>query len=244
MEIFLKILAIIGIVLLSIILLIAIGLCLPLFYDLDAGTNNKSSYASIKVKSILNVIVLEIYNDLIILKIFGIKITLKSHEDGEKKNKSKTKVVSPNDLVPEGSGLFRKLKLKMYIAERKVKEKVYKFRKTVNEINEYSYKLELLKKTIKFIEKILKELKPKDSEMCVEMGCGSADLTGKLTGALAIMQARYPNLVIKPNFEKACLNFELKANGHVMPVRLLYIGLKFYNEDAVKELRALKRKEK
>ena len=91
---------------------------------------------------------------------------------------------------------------------------------------------------------IINEVKPKESEMCVEMGCGNAELTGKLTGALAIMQARYTNLIIKPNFEKACLNFNLKAKGHVMPVRLLYIGLKFYNEDAVKELRALRRKDK
>lgn len=242
MELFLNILSIIGIVLLVILALVLIILIIPIFYDVDLGTTNKSTYVNVKVKSILNIVIFEKIGDFKELKIFGfIKIKIKDHI---KEYEEKVIELKEEDIVPSDMSFFRKLKLKAYITERKFKEKIYKFRKTVKEVNEYTYKMELLRKTIQFIEKVLSHVKPKESLVCVEMGCGSPDLTGKLIGMLSIMQARFPNLAIVPNFEKAMLELNVKANGRILPMKLLIIAIKFYNEDSVKELRALKRKEK
>lgn len=245
MDLFLKILAIIGIVLLVIIALVILFLVLPIYYDFDGGTNNKSTYYDVKIKSLLNIVIIEAINDLVLLRLFGfIKIKLSSNNKKDNKDSSEYDMVDDSLTVSDDSSFFRKLKKKVYIFEGKIKEKAYKFRRTVNDISEYKYKMELLKKTVDFVQKILKLLKPKKSNMCVEFGCGNPEITGKLVGYLSSLQVKYPNLMIMPNFDKATLSFNVTAKGYVMPVKALVIFLKFVKEDSVKELIALRKERK
>lgn len=248
MDIFLNVLEILGIILGVILLLLILFLLIPVSYEIDCGTNNKSTFLNMKVRALCSLVSCEVLNDLVLLRIFGfIKIKLSSNEKKDKldiNDIDELKDVDPNSVVPADSSLFRKLKLKVYIAERKLKEKAYKFRKTVNDINEYKYKMELLKKTIDFVFKILKLVKPKEYNVCVEMGCGSYDLTGKLVGMLSTLKIKYPNLTIVPNFDKATLTFNVYARGNIMLIKALIIFFKFSNEQSVKEIRAMRKERK
>lgn len=245
MEVFLMILKIIGYVLLAILALVLLILIIPVFYEAEVNTTSKATAIDVKVKSILNIIIIEVLNGLTEVKIFGfIKFKLKSNDKKERNfedDKEEKEEIPYYDRAPEGSSLLRKIKLKAYIMERKIKEKTYKFRKTVKEINEYKYKMELLKKTIEFIEKVLKSLKPKKSYIAVTFGTGNSELTGKLMAMAAPWMAKHPKLTVIPDFNRSCLNFDVYAKGVVMPVKILVIALKYWNEEAVKNLRALKK---
>ena len=187
MELFLEFLSTMGIVFLVLLAIVLLVLVIPVFYEAEVNTNNKATAVDVKVKSILNIIILSVQNGLVVLQIFGfIKIKLKSNDkEKEIKKEEEEKIIPEEDKIPESASTLRKLKLKAYILERKIKEKAYKFRKTVKEINEYKYKMELLKKTVEFIEKVLKSLKPKKSFIGVTFGTGNSELTGKLMAMAA-----------------------------------------------------------
>ncbi|MCQ2748982.1 MAG: hypothetical protein MJ246_03045 [Clostridia bacterium] len=187
MATLLSVLKIIGIVLLVILALVILVLVVPVFYEAEINTNNKATAVDAKIKTILNIVVISVQNGLVILKLFGfINIKLKSNDKKDEDIEiEEIKMIPEEDRIPEGASFLRKLKLKAYIAERKIKEKTYKFRNTIKQINEYKYKMELLKKTVEFIEKILKSLKPKKSFIGVTFGTGNTELTGKLMAMAA-----------------------------------------------------------
>lgn len=235
----LTVLTIIGITILVLLIIILIALVLPLYYDLDVGTNNKNTFVDLKVKTLLNCITLEIMNKYIVLKVCGIKIKLKSNENNDETSEEGSEEiieVYEEDQVPENAGFFRRLKLKSYIFERKIKEKVYKVRKTVNNINEYKYKLDLMHGLIEFIQKVLNLLKPKESKIKVEFGTGNAEMTGKLMGMASVVNAKYSNVYLIPNFEKSTLSFNVFAKGSITPVRVVILALVFLASKPVKEL--------
>lgn len=244
MELFLTILKIIGIILLVILALALLILLVPVFYEAEVNTTSKATAYDVKIKTILNIIIITFYNGLTELRIFGfIKIKLKSHDKKENNllDEDEKEETPYYDKVPEDASILRKLKLKAYIIERRIKEKTYKFRNTIKQVNEYKYKMELLKKTIEFVEKILKSLKPKKSYIAVTFGTGNSELTGKLMAMAAPWLGKHPKLTVIPDFTKSCLDFDVYAKGTIMPVRLLVIAIKYWNEDAVKNLRALKK---
>lgn len=243
MATLLSVLKIIGIVLLVILALVILVLVVPVFYEAEINTNNKATAVDAKIKTILNIVVISVQNGLVILKLFGfINIKLKSNDKKDEDIEiEEIKMAPEEDRIPEGASFLRKLKLKAYIAERKIKEKTYKFRNTIKQINEYKYKMELLKKTVEFIEKILKSLKPKKSFIGVTFGTGNTELTGKLMAMAAPWLGKHPKLTVVPDFSRSCLDFDVYAKGNVMLIKLLIIAAKYRNEEAVKSLRALKK---
>ncbi len=75
--------------------------------------------------------------------------------------------------------------------------------------------------------KILKSIRPKRVEANIVVGTGSPDTTGYLYGLFCMLiPALGSKFIVRPDFEQAILEGELKVSGHVTVIVLAVNGLK------------------